>query len=94
MGSSKLTAKAVQENLDLLQGLPVEVQSWEVEVGPDATEDLAVWVWATLTDEDFDVQANRDGVRDRVSESIRETYAEADPWVYVRFRARSESLRP
>ena len=84
------TEAAIEAALADLHELPAEVSSWEVEVGPDATDDPAVWVWVMLTHEGVDFQTRsrlREIVRDRV---MHET---ADgSWVYVRFRTASELL--
>jgi hypothetical protein len=91
MGTSRLNADAIAEDLRHLADLPVPVQAWQVEVGPDATDDLAVWVWATLADQDFKDPADTLRLRERIWTAIRERHEDADPWVYVRFRALSEA---
>ncbi|WP_058558168.1 hypothetical protein [Thiohalocapsa sp. ML1] len=90
MPNARLNAHAVAEHLRTLTHLAMPVRDWEVEVGPDATDDLAVWVWLTVDDEDFDDTARRRQVQEQVFEEVRDTYADADPWVYVRFRTTSE----
>ena len=75
--------------LGLGDKLPVPVDRWHVEKGPDATDDPAVWVWATLKDED----ASNDTARAQIRSLVRETLKALDEatWVYVRFRAASET---
>ncbi|MEL6772922.1 MAG: hypothetical protein AAFP18_17820 [Bacteroidota bacterium] len=77
----------------LLEGLkaqtwPTPVAGWKVERGLDATDDEAVWVWATL---------ENDGVAyatiAEMREQIRSLAMEVVPsvaWAYVRFRTASE----
>jgi hypothetical protein len=85
-----MTATATIESaLRELRHLPTRVSSWHVETGPDATEQSAVWVWATLENEDVDA-ATRAQVRDIVRDAVRRA-SDPAPWVYVRFRAASES---
>ena len=84
-----MTATATIESaLRDLRNLPTPISSWDVETGPDATEEAAVWVWATLRDEDVDA-ATRAQVRDIVRDAVRRA-SDAAAWVYVRFRTASE----
>ena len=83
------TATAIETALSEPRNLPTPVSSWQVETGPDATEDPAVWVWVMLEDEDVDLQT-----RSRLLEIVqglvrRETHNTS--WVYVRFRGASET---
>jgi hypothetical protein len=55
---------------------------------------LAVWVWLTLDDDDFEDLAKRAQLLRRVRDSVASMNLESDPWVYVRFRARSETALP
>ena len=74
--------------LGVLSGLPTPVNSWRVEIGIDAADQPAVWVWAMLDEEEVDLDTGerlRDIVRDAVR---RETGDES--WVYVRFRSASD----
>jgi hypothetical protein len=76
---------------DLEASLPVPVQGWIVETGPDATNDDAVWVWAILRDEDLK-RETRNIVREAVREAVQGDELDKAPWVYVRFRGASETL--
>jgi hypothetical protein len=87
--AAHMTAKGIEESLRKLRHLPAAVESWQVETGPDATGDEAVWVWVMLRDEDVDPQT-RARVRDRVRAAIRARVGAKQPWVYVRFRGSSE----
>ena len=83
-----VTATSIESELAKLQDLPTPVSSWQVEVGPDATEDPAVWVWGMLEHEEVDF-ATRTRLRDIVRDLVRR---ETDDtcWAYVRFRGASE----
>ena len=82
-------ASSIKVLLSELIDLPADVVSWEVEVGPDATQEPAVWVWATLAEDTVDAPT-RAAVRDRVREAVRGVNG-GEEWVYVRFRVASES---
>ena len=45
----EITAATIESALEKLPELPTPVSSWRIEVGPDATDDPAVWVWASAT---------------------------------------------
>jgi hypothetical protein len=75
----RVQAKVESDLAEKASDLPV--RDWLVRTGLDATEDPAVWVWATLEGEP-DLAA-RDAIRDRVREVVRDT---TDWWVYVLFR--------
>lgn len=82
------TTASILSALGALSGLPTSVSSWRVEIGIDAMDDPAVWVWAMLNEEEVDLDTGerlRDIVRDAVR---RETGDES--WVYVRFRSASD----
>lgn len=82
------TVEAIEAALGRLGDLPAPVSSWEVETGPDATDDPAVWVWVMLADEGVDFQTRsrlREIVRDQVLHETND-----GSWVYVRFRTASE----
>ena len=86
MIAMEITETDIRTALGTLRNLPTPVSGWEVETGPDWTDDPAVWVWVYLRDEevDFETRARlREMVRDRIG---RET----SDWVYVRFRGASE----
>ena len=83
------TATAIKTALSELRNLPTSVSSWQVETGPDATEDPAVWVWVMLEDEDVDLQT-RSRLREIVQGLVRRETHDTS-WVYVRFRGASET---
>ena len=83
------TAEAIESALAELRGLPARVSSWQVETGPDATDDPAVWVWVMLEDEEVDFQT-RSRLREVVRNQVRHEIDDGS-WVYVRFRGASES---
>ena len=82
------TVEAIESALAELRGLPAQVRSWQVETGPDATDDPAVWVWVMLQDEDVDFET-RSRLREMVREQVRHQTKDGS-WVYVRFRGASE----
>jgi len=82
------TAEAIESALAELRGLPAQVHSWQVETGPDATDDPAVWVWVMLQDEDVDFE-RRSRLREMVREQVQHQTQDGS-WVYVRFRGASE----
>ncbi|MBZ0252895.1 MAG: hypothetical protein K8I02_06095 [Candidatus Methylomirabilis sp.] len=84
-----MSVAAIQEALRKLKGLPAAVESWQVEVGPDATGDDAVWVWVVLRDENQGSDA-RAALRDRVRSEVERVETPKPKWVYVRFRGASE----
>ena len=84
------TAEAIESALAELRGLPAQVSSWQVETGPDATDDPAVWVWIMLEDEEVDFQT-RSRLREMVRAQVR-CETNDGSWVYVRFRDASESV--
>ena len=92
MTSIATSVRFAHEKQENLPNLPTTVSSWHVEAGPDATDEPAVWVWVTL-EEDVDAKTRaivRESVRESVRDFVRhETGSEV--WVYVRFRADSES---
>ena len=84
------TAEGIESALAELRGLPAQVSSWQVETGPDATDDPAVWVWVMLEDEAVDFQT-RSRLREMVRNQVRNKTND-DSWVYVRFRGAPESV--
>lgn len=68
--------------------IPATVTSWQIEIGPDATDEDAIWVWVTLPDEDLKDEI-RTTIRTLLKNAIREAL-HSTVWVYVRFRAASE----
>ena len=82
------TAEAIESALAELRELPAQVSSWQVETGPDATDDPAVWVWVMLEDEEVDFQT-RSRLREMVRNQVRHETNDGS-WVYVRFRGASE----
>ena len=83
------SATAIESELKGLQGLPTPVASWQVETGPDATEEPSVWAWVMLEHEEVD-RGTREDLRDIVSKAVRRR--DETSWVYVRFRGASESI--
>ena len=84
------TAETIESALDRLRELPARVCSWQVETGPDATDDPAVWVWVMLEDEGVDFQT-RSQLREIVRGQIRQQTND-ESWVYVRIRGASEPV--
>ncbi len=74
--SDAVTADAIEEALKRARGLPVPVESWRVEVGPDASGKEAVWVWIRLRHEDLR-NVPRARLRELVREVIRRKTGEA-----------------
>ena len=83
-----IAAPVIAAALEQLRGLPTPVSGWQVETGPDATDDPAVWVWAILEQENVD-RATRSRLREIVRDTVQATTGPSI-WVYVRFRAASE----
>ena len=81
-----MTTADIVSRLKKLHGLPTPVRSWIVEMGPDSTDDPAVWVWMVLEREydEVDRQARAD-LRDLVRASVRDWVGDEANWVYVRF---------
>ena len=84
------SATTIESALQNLRELPTPVTSWQVETGPDATEEPSVWVWVILKDEDVDF-ATRAQLRDIVRDTVRRQTDDLS-WVYVRFRGSSETV--
>ena len=84
-------AEAIESALAELRGLPAQVSSWQVQTGPDATDDPAVWVWVMLEDEEVDFQT-RSRLREMVRNQVRHETKDGS-WVCVRFRGASESVQ-
>ena len=87
-----VNSTAIETALGELRDLPTPVSSWQVEAGPDATEDPAVWVWAMLEHEEVDA-GTRSQLRNIVRDLVRRE-TDATCWVYVRFRGASETTQP
>ena len=85
------TAATIESALRELQNLPTPVSSWRVEMGPDATDDPAVWVWTMLEHEEVDSRT-RFQLRSMARDPVRRETDNAS-WVYVRFRGASEAER-
>ena len=85
-----VNSTAIESALGKLRDFPTPVSSWQVEAGPDATDDPAVWVWVMLEHEEVDA-GTRSQLRNIVRDLVhRET--DAACWVYVRFRGASETI--
>ena len=85
----KFANTEIRAALDELAPLPTPVSDWLVEIGTDSTDEPAVWVWAVLPDDRTDLDT-RLGIRDRVSDFIRER-SEIPVQVYVSFRTAAET---
>ena len=83
-----ISADTIEAALHKLTELPTPVSSWQVETGPDSTEDPAVWVWAMLKDDEVEF-AKRSQLRSIISDLVHRT-AGSSILVYVRFRGASE----
>ena len=81
-----MTTADIESRLKELDGLPTPVRSWIVAMGPDSTDEPAVWVWMVLEREfdEVDRQARAD-LRDLVRASVRDWVGDEAHWVYVRF---------
>ena len=81
-----MTTADIESRLKELDGLPTPVRSWIVAMGPDSTDEPAVWVWMVLEREfdEVDRQARAD-LRDLVRASVRDWVGDEANWVYVRF---------
>lgn len=79
---------SIRAALEALEDLPATVSAWEVEAGPDASDQDAVWVWGFLAEENPPANA-LSLVRDQVREAVRIAVG-APVWVYVRFRGNWE----
>ena len=75
---------SIRAALEGLKDLPVVVSAWEVEIGPDASDQDAVWVWGFLAEENPPANALSE-LRDRVREAVKGV-SDTPIWVYVRFR--------
>ena len=81
-----MTTADIVSRLNKLHGLPTPVRSWIVEMGPDSTDEPAVWVWIVLARENDDVDRKaRADLRELVRASVREWVGSEAHWVYVRF---------
>lgn len=76
-----------EKNLEeQLAGLPVNVVKWEIEKGPDSTNEPSVSVWITLAE--WPEFATRQQARDVIRDFIRD--AEGVDYVYVYFQTADE----
>jgi hypothetical protein len=81
-----MTVSDIEFRLKELSGLPTPVKLWIVEMGPDSTDEPAVWVWITLEREFDEVDpSERADLRDLVRASVRGWVGDEAHWVYVRF---------
>ena len=78
------TTASILSSLGALSGLPTPVSSWRVEIGIDATDEPAVWVWAMLDEEEVDLDTGK-----RLRDAVRRETGD-ERWVYVRFRSASD----
>ena len=77
---------AIRSVLEGMPDLPTEVRGWRVEVGLDATDDPAVWIWALVERDDAAPQALRQ-LKDMARKAVRDT---TDLWPYVLIRGADE----
>ena len=84
----EISAKSIEQALLTLPRLPTPVSEWQIETGPDSTNDPAVWVRAVLRDDDVDFDT-RHLLRRMIRERVREK-AGPEVLVYVRFPRASE----
>lgn len=84
----KFVDSDIRAALDGLPPLPTDVSDWLVQTGTDSADEPAVWIWAVLSDEtaDFDAQI---AIRDLVLAHVREQ-SEIPLGVYVSFRTIGE----
>ena len=88
MTDRDIDANAIEAVLRKLPELPTPVSSWHVEAGRDSTDDLAVWVWAMLKDDDVEF-TKRSRLRSIIRDLVQEK-TDSSILVYVRFRGASE----
>ncbi len=81
----------IEDALRSMADLPASVQTWDVEIGADATGDEAVWVWVTLQEEDLNRQT-REQFRSLARNAVRQQTSNSPLWVCVRFRGASEAV--
>lgn len=63
----------------------------EIRVGPDSTDEDAVWVYVHVPDERIDeFYEEWDELRAEIRRRVRETLGDPEAFVYVRMRATSE----
>lgn len=84
------TIKTALEKIESAD-MPAAVNDWQVQVGQDSTNDLAIWVWAILQNDDVNLQ-DREKLREIIRQRINNEFGheESTPWIYVRFRTDSE----
>ena len=82
--------ETVERELMKLRDLPAPVQSWRIEIGEDASGDMAVWVWAVVDDAKLTRNVTS-GLRSLIFHKVSDAVPNAK-WVYVRFRATSEEM--
>ncbi|MDE0281899.1 MAG: hypothetical protein OXN16_12610 [Gammaproteobacteria bacterium] len=83
-----ISPKTIETVLRQLSRLPTPVSSWQVKTGHDSTDDPAVWVWATLKDDEVGLDKRlklRSLIKDRIAEETGPSMI-----VYIRFRGASE----
>ena len=81
-----MTTTDIESRLKQLHGLPTPVRTWIVEMGPDSTDEPAVWVWMVLEREYDEVdRQTRADLRDLVRASVRNWVGDEAHWVYVGF---------
>ena len=84
----EISAESIEQALLDLPELPTPVAAWQIETGPDSTDDPAVWVRAVLRDDGVDADT-RHLLRRMIRERVRKE-AGIPILVYVRFPTASE----
>ena len=83
-----ISPSTIEAALHQLSELPTPVSSWHVKVGPDSTDDPAVWVWAMLEEDEVEFD-ERLRLRSKIQKCV-EKETDASMIVYIRFRGASE----
>lgn len=90
---SSMDAEQIKKALERLKDLPAEVAFWRVEIGEDATGEIAVWVWVELAGEHAGANVRQE-IRDLVKRTTRTASSAAPvPWIYVRVLEKAEEPR-
>ncbi len=77
----------IRAELEQLTDLPAPVRGWLVEVGLDATDDPAVWIWALIESDDFEPD-RMTRLKTMVRDVVRNTFG---IWAYVLIRGIDET---
>ena len=77
----------IRAELEQLTDLPAPVHGWLVEVGLDATDNPAVWVWALIESDDYEPD-RMTRLKTMVHDAVRNTFG---LWAYVLVRGVDET---